>query len=444
MRRICLIVVLIILLTPTNVFASVTGTGPTYNVSSDEYIAEVPSGTPGTVQLKTSSGATKWVIPSDISGNFNRATIRIGRALSEENYITVTFGDGYSMTVKDNANVSSGYLTIQAERFAEHPSRGLSIKYTYDGERDVKVYLALIEINRSGSGTPTPTPAPTTKPTTAPTTKPTATPAGTSNPNPSASATVSPSANPDPTNPGSGTGDPEGGTECTAACQTIIDQLECPEWDEYMSEWAEMIRGTYPPPPNWYNVADIMRNTIVPAMGQEIVNRSPEIARIIADEFQSREKAVSPPPSIADFKPTVPRITDTPKVTGNLTDNVPNFQPDYSEDKGFVIPDPGSIQFNDNSDKGYEYQPIDTATPTFSASVEPSATDKGYKDAEPVEIKPPKYVGGRYTPEETAPPYTADDVQDDTMPGYGGNENTEDYLDFKPTKEVFQEYKGGK
>lgn len=439
MRKICLLVVLIILLTPTDVFASVTGSGPTYNVSSDEYIAEVPLGTPGTVQLKTSSGAAKWVIPSNISGNFNRATIRIGRNLSEVNYITVTFGDGYSMAVKDNDFVSSGYLTIQAERFAEHPSRGLTIKYTYDGERDVKVYLASFEVSTSGTGTPTPTPAPTVKPTAAPTVKPSATPSGTSSPNPSASATVSPSSKPDPTDPGGGTGDPG---ECSAACQSLIDQLECPEWDEYMGAWADMIRGTYPPPPNWYNVAEIMRDTIVPSMGQEMVNRSPEIARIIADEFQSREKAVSPPPTIADFKPNVPRISDTPKVSGNLNDNVPNFQPDYSEDKGFVIPDPASIQFNDNSDKGYEYQPIDSATPTFSAPIEPSATDKGYKDSEPTEITPPKYVGGRYTPEETAPPYKPEEVLDDTMPGYGGNETTGDYRNYKVTEEKFMEYKG--
>ncbi|MEK4493989.1 hypothetical protein NYE44_30520 [Paenibacillus sp. FSL L8-0493] len=446
MRKICLLVVLIILLTPTDVFASVTGSGPTYTISSDEYIAEAPSGTPGTVQLKTSSGATKWVIPSNILGNFNRATIRTGRNLSEENYITVTFGDGYSMTVKDNAFVSSGYLTIQAERFAEHPSRGLTIKYTHDGEKDVKVYLASIEVSTSGTGTPTPTPAPTIKPTAAPTVKPSATPSGTSSPNPSASATVSPSASPNPTDPGGGTTDPGSGTgdpeECTAACQAMIDQLKCPQWDEYMSAWADMIRGTYPPPPNWYNVAEIMRDTIVPSMGQEMVNRSPEIAKIIADEFQSREKAVSPPPTISDFKPTVPRISDTPKVSGNLNDNVPNFQPDYSEDKGFVIPDPASIQFNDNSDKGYEYQPIDSATPTFSAPAEPSATDKGYKDADPVEITPPKYVGGRYTPEETAPPYKAEDDGSNEMPNYSGSENSGDYMDYKTKTEEFKEYEG--
>ncbi|MOA52240.1 hypothetical protein D3C78_1755020 [compost metagenome] len=52
-------------------------------------------------------------------------------------------------------------------------------------------------------------------------------------------------------------------------------------------------------------------------------------------------------------------------------------------------------------------------------------------------------MGGRYTPEETAPPYKPDEVQDDTMPGYGGNENTGDYRNYNSTKEVFQEYKGG-
>ncbi|MEK4240378.1 hypothetical protein [Paenibacillus sp. FSL H7-0714] len=256
--------------------------------------------------------------------------------------------------------------------------------------------------------------------------------------------TEDPEPTPNPTDPGDG--GENGGTNpqpsCNDVCQNIKDQLKCPGWDDYMGAWSDMIKGSLPPPPDWENVAAIMRDTIVPSMGQEIVNRSPEIARIIADELQSREKAVSPPPTIADFKPNVPRITDTPKVNANLTDNVPNFTPDYTEDKGFVIPDPASIQFNDNTDKGYEYQPIESATPTFAAAIEPSSTDKGYKDADPVEIKPPAYVGGRYTPEETPPPYKPE-ATEVPMPQYTGSENTGDYRNYSSPSETFKAYGGG-
>ncbi|MFD5023382.1 hypothetical protein ACFWMP_31295 [Paenibacillus sp. NPDC058367] len=438
MKRVWSLLILGLLLMPGITYGD--SSNGLYTINKTDYAGTAVKGVPATIQLKTASGSTKYVLPSDIVGTFYQAYIRVGRTLNAENYLTVTFGDGATIIYNNNSWAAQGVVTVPESDFANHPSRGITVKFTHSGDYDENLYLQGYWV--TGSATATPTPSATVKPSATPTAtvKPTATPSGTSNPNPTASATTSPSESPNPTDPGGGTGDPG---ECSAACQSLIDQLECPEWDEYMGAWADMIRGTYPPPPNWYNVAEIMRDTIVPSMGQEMVNRSPEIARIIADEFQSREKAVSPPPTIADFKPNVPRISDTPKVSGNLNDNVPNFQPDYSEDKGFVIPDPASIQFNDNSDKGYEYQPINSATPTFSAPVEPSATDKGYKDSEPTEITPPKYVGGRYTPEETAPPYKPDEVPDDTMPGYGGNENTGDYRNYNSKKEVFQGYKGG-
>lgn len=254
-----------------------------------------------------------------------------------------------------------------------------------------------------------------------------------------------PNPTPTPSDPGGGTTDPDPDPvePCTTeSCQNLIDMLECPEFDTYLGAWADMIKTTYPPPPDWDNVASIMRDTIVPAMGQEIVNRSPEIARIIADELQSREKAVSPPPVIADFTPPVPRFTDTPKVTGNLTDNVPNFTPDYSEDKAFIIPDPTELDFTDNSDDGYEYQPLNTAAPTYVPLVDPSTVDLGYKELESQVINPPDYVVKTPT-DQPAPNYNAGgDSSAATPPPYKGSEHTGDYRVYKAIPDEFKEYQG--
>jgi hypothetical protein len=247
----------------------------------------------------------------------------------------------------------------------------------------------------------------------------------------------------DPGNPGGGTDDP--GEECTAACQALIDQLDCPEWGTYMGAWSDMIKGTYPPPPDWDNVAAIMRDKIVPAMGQELVNRSPEIARIIADEFQSREKAVSPPSAVPDFTPPVPRLEDVPKVTGSINDNVPSFTPDYSEDKPFVIPDPSTMDFSDNSDDGYDYKPMVTENPDYvSSGPEPSEVDKGYEVKPQPTFIPPLYVGGSWKTSEPPPNYQTNEGQNEEIPEYQQQgEDTGSYQVYRDIPDVFQEYKGG-
>lgn len=174
-----------------------------------------------------------------------------------------------------------------------------------------------------------------------------------------------PTPTPIPTNPPDTGTDPGTEIPCNDACQQIKDQLECPEFDEYLGKWADMIKGTYPPPPDWEHVASVMRDKIVPAMGQEIVNRSPEIARIIADEFESRESKVNPPPDLAGYDPVVPRFTDTPSVKEDLNSNVPDFTPDYSESTPFTIPDPMNVDLTDNSDKGYAHKEPDSSSPVY-------------------------------------------------------------------------------
>lgn len=177
-------------------------------------------------------------------------------------------------------------------------------------------------------------------------------------------STDSPVPTPIPTDPPGNPEDPEE-EPCAAGCQNIKDALECPEFDQYLGKWADMIRGTYPPPPDWNNVAAIMRDTIVPAMGQEIVNRAPEIADIIADEFESRETPVQPPPPIPSFDPVVPKFNDSPNaINESLDSNVPNFSPDYTESKPFTIPDPLDVEFS-NEDKGYGYKEPDNSAPVY-------------------------------------------------------------------------------
>ncbi|MBU8764196.1 hypothetical protein KM868_11905 [Micrococcus luteus] len=200
---------------------------------------------------------------------------------------------------------------------------------------------------------------------------------------------------PTPTIPPDG-GDPgtNPGTEipCTDACQNIKNALECPELDEYLGKMANAIGKVIPPPPNWHNVADIMRDTIVPSMGQEMVNRSPEIARIIADEFESRETPVQPPPNIPNFDPVVPRFSDSPNmINESLDSKVPNFSPDYSESKPFTIPDPLNIELSDK-DKGYDHKEPDSKSPTYTQQEAQASPAPSYEQEKVGDWTYPHYV----------------------------------------------------
>lgn len=210
---------------------------------------------------------------------------------------------------------------------------------------------------------------------------------------------------------GNGDGNGDGGTgnnppACTV-CDQIAQLLECPDWEAYMAEWTDAIRAAIPPPPNWHQVAGIMRDTIVPAMGQELVQRMPELSRILADELQRREKPVGDLPELPTFNPSTPEMTDlTAPIDSDFTTDVPDFTPDYSGSRPFTIPDPADWS-PDDTDIGYtmptnqdltapEYNPIND-----TGYIEP---DIGYK---PIIV-----------PEVTAPEYTIGTGSEQPMPDY--------------------------
>lgn len=163
-------------------------------------------------------------------------------------------------------------------------------------------------------------------------------------------------------NTGGNNGGNNGGGEdysdgsCYNGCQWITDALNCPAWDDFMREWKSMLQQVYQPP-NWQQVANVMRDTIVPAIGQELLNKSPQIADIFADEFTSREKQVTPAPTTPPtYTPDLPELNDLPQeIQFDLSNDIPNFEPDYTDSEPFTIPNPFDLQLSD-SDFGYDFQ----------------------------------------------------------------------------------------
>lgn len=212
----------------------------------------------------------------------------------------------------------------------------------------------------------------------------------------------------------------ETGSEDCDACTWLTETLACPAWDEYMGEWKGMLNEVFNAS-HYQMVADIMTDTIVPAMGQELVDRAPAISEILADELQSREKPVAAPPApdSVNYEPPeeLPELTDIPEVIeSDITEDVPNFEPDYSESDAFDLTDPMDIELSDE-DAGYNYpDETDTSSPIYeNEEVTSEPLEYNYNWHNVPESGPPTY---QTSTDDTAPDYQTSD--DDDIPNYEG------------------------
>lgn len=225
--------------------------------------------------------------------------------------------------------------------------------------------------------------------------------------------------------PSSGGGGDGGSSDGCDGCALLTDMLACPAWDEYMGDWRNLLNDVIPPPPDWQEVANIMRDTIVPAMGQELVNRAPVIADIIADEFESRESPVYPPGSLPTYTAPepLPTMTDmTTDVQFDLNSGVPSFEPDYSGSQSFTIPDPMDLELSDD-DAGYVAPQPTPSEPNRSYQGQDVAPepDPGYAGSASDDVTPPGYT--ITNPDATAPArdYVMGGDDGGPIPGYVGS-----------------------
>jgi hypothetical protein len=118
-------------------------------------------------------------------------------------------------------------------------------------------------------------------------------------------------------------------------CEKLKEVLACPEWEEYMGEWENLLRKVIPPPPNWHEVANIMKDAIVPAMGQEI-------ERVMGNANYDGNTGIQEP-SLPDYKSKepLPEMKDLDnKIDFDLSEEtLPKFEVvDMTEE--IEIPDP--------------------------------------------------------------------------------------------------------
>ena len=415
MKRCWTFVILLgLMLFPKAAFADITYNPVygTYVLTEDEYGIVVPVGTVG---IQSFGG--KFINPQ--GKNLLTISYYTKRAFGVTNYLKVTFGDGHVETfnsaIAGTNNIPSAYLI-------DHPSKGVTFQFYSDGEKDHKVFLSnysLVDDNgTSPTAAPTtaPTPAPTVKPTPAPTVKPTSTPSSSAVPTvaPTSGSTSPPTSPPDP-------GD-QGGTEepCSEACQNIIDQLECPQWDEYMGEWADMIQSVIPPPPDWDMVADKIGAATINHLANYIGDvPSPPTREEIERETSASLPALDTSVETNDLVPKLPDAYNGGKIVFDLNKDAPTIDV-KDESQPFIIEDPLTNMPHD--DVGVKVIPGDDRNSTGGFK-NPDKVDTGDPAPTPGKIifelpsqKPP-------VPNATsgAPPIPSIDIENPPIPGSSGS-----------------------
>lgn len=188
------------------------------------------------------------------------------------------------------------------------------------------------------------------------------------------------------------------GTEipCSDACQTIKDQLECPEWDEYMGAWSDMIRNSLPPPPDWDMVADKIGSATIRHLENYLGSvPSPPSKGEIENETIASLPTLDKSVETDNLIPQVPSDYNNGKIDFDLNKDAPTIQVKDESDP-FVIEDPlKDMQYDD---PGVKVIPGD-----------PRNSSEGIKQPDKVDTGNPAPTPGKIIfelPRPSAPPPT--------------------------------------
>lgn len=231
--------------------------------------------------------------------------------------------------------------------------------------------------------------------------------------------------------PGNGNGDdPDDGSGCDDCepepdgcdvCDKLIDLLECPGWDDYMSDLTDAIRDALPPPPNWDRVAETF-----------------------VDHFADYFGSVPSPPSesdLAHIKPPLPQVDTSIPEAENLVPMVPD---DYNETWDFDITDGEVIPVVDESEPFEIYDPdefIDADPPgTFVYPGDERNDSRGIKSPDTVDTgnaaPQPTESGDDPPPPSPAPSIPPDEPPNTPIPGQPDDPTEIPPTMPKPTPEI--------
>lgn len=211
-------------------------------------------------------------------------------------------------------------------------------------------------------------------------------------------------------------------------CDLIRQMLACPEWDQFMGEWQDMLGEVIPPPPDWDSVAQTMRDTIVPAITNDMLNRvvpamGNEISNRLGNASYNGDTGIDQP-NMNQYAPQQPNLPDMgQKMDWNMNDQtkIPTFEyQDMTPTPAEMITIPDPLNF-DNPAQSARPEPQYQGS---SRETNPSQVDQT-KPTNPVyqtEPRPTVPIGGQAEPKPTIPsgePGRSDPLPTNPAPGDG-------------------------
>ncbi len=236
------------------------------------------------------------------------------------------------------------------------------------------------------------------------------------------------------TDPGGGGTDPEENPP-PKACDPECRIFRCPQWDDYMGK-IDNIANKIPPPPNWPEVADTFRDSIVPKLVDDIGDLlgtapnppapAPELPGLDDRGIKGKEPEMKDVPGLEDsgfdankIKNEAPKIPEREDPTGgfDLSTNPVDALPDAPEN-----PKPGET---DAGEWG-KNKPKEEDNPF------PYPKDKGDPD---VGSQPKPGDNGATPPSPGGDPGSAPKPGGDlgNGPSPGGSGGDPNMLDYKPS-----------
>ena len=229
--------------------------------------------------------------------------------------------------------------------------------------------------------------------------------------------------NPNPTEPT----EPE--YEYPLWCDEECRVFECPQWDEYMYK-LDQIKNAIPPPPNWQSVANIMRDTIVPNLMNEVKSyfgsvgnapaTPPNLPSLDTQNIENKAPTFNVPAglneagfSANDIKQQAPIIQERPDESGGF---------DLTADPLESLPEvPNVVLPGQTQEKNWMEMPSDYSNP-FPSNPQSSVNN--------VDITNPPTPNGN---NNTAPIPGGTSENNAPIPGGSGSGHSNHLLDYKPS-----------
>lgn len=158
---------------------------------------------------------------------------------------------------------------------------------------------------------------------------------------------VSDATGPDPSDPGSGGGGENPGTDC-GTCEKLDQLLACPGWETAMGDLTDAIRAALPPPPDWDDIADKIGRATVRHLADYLGDvPEPPSKEEIRQDTETPLPQLDTTTGVEDLKPNVPDDYKNGEIKFELEKDAPEIEI-KDESQPFIVTEPlSNIEYDE-------------------------------------------------------------------------------------------------